>query len=198
MIDWRDSEMARLGYARVSTHDGKQSTDSQTLALREAGCERIFEDEVTGASTPGARRGWNELLAYARDGQDTVVCYSLSRLGRSITGVVSTLDMLTERGIGFVSLTEAFDLSTPMGRMVAGVLTSIAQWEREVTVERVRAGLRSAVEDRGVKLGRRPVLDEARTRDLALAMRHRGGESAASVASRFGVSRATAYRALAS
>lgn len=186
--------MAKLGYARVSTQD-KQSTDSQTLALREAGCERIFEDKVTGASTPGARRGWLELLDFARPG-DVVVTYSLSRLGRSITGVVSTLDMLTEREIGFISLTEAFDLSTPMGRMVAGVLTSIAQWERESTVERVRAGLRSAVEDRGMTLGRPPTLDAERMRDLALAMQHRGKSSAASVAERFGVSRATAYRAL--
>ncbi len=186
--------MAKLGYARVSTSDGKQSTDSQTLALREAGCKRIFEDKVTGASTPGARRGWVELLEYARPG-DIIVVYSMSRLGRSLTGVVGTLDELQALDIGFVSLTESFDMSTPMGRMVASILAAIAQWDREVIVERVHAGL-AAAKDRGVMLGRKPALDADRMRDLALAMSHRGTASAASVAERFGVSRATAYRAL--
>lgn len=68
MFDRKDLAMVRLGYAGVSTHDGKRSTGSQMLALGEAGCERIFEDEITGASTPGARRGRNEFLAWARDG----------------------------------------------------------------------------------------------------------------------------------
>lgn len=185
--------MAKLGYARTSTHD-KQTTDSQTLALREAGCDRIFEDQVTGALTPGARRGWVELLEYARPG-DTIVVYSMSRLGRSLTGVVGTLDELQALGIGFVSLTESFDISTPMGRMVASILAAIAQWDREVIVERVHAGL-VAAKDRGVTLGRKPALDSERMRDLGLAMMHRRDEPAGAVATRFGVSRATAYRAL--
>lgn len=95
--------MSRLGYARVSTTD-KQTTDSQTLALRENVCERIFEDKVTGARDPSSRQGWQMLLDYAREG-DTIVVFSMSRVGRSLRGVVETLDDLDARGLTLVSLT---------------------------------------------------------------------------------------------
>lgn len=190
----RGSEMESLGYMRISTRKDSQTFESQRVALEAAGVTRFFEDRITGAINPTNRNGWNELMEYVREG-DSITVWRLDRLGRSLPGVVSTTETLDQRGIRLVSLTEGFDTGTPLGRLTVGILASIAAWQREVIVENVNAGL-DAARSRGVKLGRPKVLDDDRTHDLALAMLHRGDRSAASVAERFGVSRATAYRAL--
>lgn len=184
----------RLGYMRISTQKDSQTFESQRVALEAVGVTRIFQDRITGATNPTGRSGWNDLMSYVRDG-DSITVWRLDRLGRSLPGVVSTIEALDARGIKLVSLTEGFDTGTPLGRLTVGILASIAAWQREVIVENVNAGL-DAARQRGQRLGRPASLDADRLRDLALAMEHRGTQSAAEVAARFGVSRATAYRAL--
>lgn len=192
----RDCEMALLGYLRVSTSD-KQTTDSQRAALSPVGIERWFEDIGVSGSTPvDERTGWTELRAYARPG-DTVCVARLDRIARSVTGLVGTVESLAEDGIAMRSAAEAFDIdpSSPTSKLLLTLLGAVGEFERSLIRARVREGLEGA-RARGTKLGRRPALDAERQRDLALAMAHRGSQSAADVAARFGVSRATAYRAL--
>lgn len=121
-------------------------------------------------------------------------CVCSSPIGRSFACLTKRSIKRSTR-IKLVSLTEGFDTGTPLGRLTVGILASIAAWQRETIVENVNAGL-DAARERGQRLGRPNALDDDRSRDLALAMQHRGSQSAAEVAARFGVSRATAYRAL--
>lgn len=189
--------MAHLGYLRVSTSD-KQTTDSQRAALSALGIERWFEDIGVSGSTPVEQRpGWSELRAYARSG-DTVCVARLDRIARSVTGLVGTVEGLADDGIAIRSAAESFDIdpSSPTSKLLLTLLGAVAEFERSLIRARVREGL-DAARAKGTKLGRRPALTDDRLRDLALAMTHRGDQSAADVASRFGVSRATAYRALA-
>lgn len=189
--------MANLGYLRVSTSD-KQTTDSQRAALSALGIERWFEDIGVSGSTPVEQRsGWSELRAFARGG-DTVCVARLDRIARSVTGLVGTVEVLADDGIAIRSAAESFDIdpSSPTSKLLLTLLGAVAEFERSLIRARVREGL-DAARAKGTKLGRRPSLDNDRLRDLALAMQHRGRQSAAEVAARFGVSRATAYRALA-
>lgn len=143
----------KYGYARCST-DG-QTLDSQLLALAQAGitADQIETDEAVSGKTPALDRpGIQSLLTHTRKG-DTVVVYSLSRLGRSTMDVLALLQLLESRGVFFRSLTEGFDSATPMGRMVLTIMAAFAQLEREMTVERTKAGL-AAAKARGVTLGR--------------------------------------------
>ena len=112
--------MALIGYARVST--AEQDTALQTDALRKAGCERVFEDTASGAKAD--RPGLADALAYLRDG-DVLAVWRLDRLGRSMPHLIETIGALEARGVGFRSLTEAIDTTTPGGlaRADSGVLS---------------------------------------------------------------------------
>jgi DNA invertase Pin-like site-specific DNA recombinase len=177
-----------LGYARVST--SHQTLDQQTDALTTAGCERIFTDKMSGARDD--RPGLAALLDYARDG-DTVVVIALDRLGRSLAGIVRTVETLRERGILLRSLREGIDYSTPVGRMVAGIFASLAEYERELINERAAAA-REAARARGKHTGRPKALT---SEQVALAQRMHGSrESVSTIMQTLGVSRATVYRAL--
>ncbi|MBJ7502123.1 MAG: recombinase family protein [Sphingopyxis sp.] len=144
--------MALIGYARVSTPDQKLSL--QHDALERAGCERVFDDQASGARTD--RHGLTEALAYLRAG-DTLVVWKLDRLGRSMSHLIDKIGELASRGIGFRSLTENIDTTTPGGMLVFNIFGSLAQFERDLIRERTQAGLRAARE-RGSKGGRRPVV----------------------------------------
>ena len=188
--------MANLGYLRVSTSD-KQTTDSQRAALSALGIEKWFEDiGVSGATPVDQRSGWAELRAYARSG-DTVCVARLDRVARSVSGLVGTVEGLAESGIAIRSAAESFDIdpSSPTSKLLLNLLGAVSEFERSLIRARVLEGL-DAARANGTKLGRRPALGDDRLRDLALAMKHRGRQSAVEVAARFGVSRATAYRAL--
>ncbi len=188
--------MAHLGYLRVSTSD-KQTTESQRAALSALGIERWFEDIGVSGSTPvDQRSGWTELRSYARQG-DTVYVARLDRIARSVSGLVGTVEGLADDGIAIRSAAESFDIdpSSPTSKLLLTLLGAVAEFERSLIRARVREGL-DAARGKGTRLGRRPALTDDRLRDLALAMTHRGNQSAADVASRFGVSRATAYRAV--
>jgi DNA invertase Pin-like site-specific DNA recombinase len=179
--------MAILGYARVSTDH--QSLDQQHDALTAAGVDRIFTDTMSG--TREDRPGLAALLDYAREG-DTVVVVALDRLGRSLAGIVRTIETLTERGIMLRSLREGIDYSTPVGRMVAGIFASLAEYERELIHERA-AVARQAARARGKQTGRPRALSADQVR-LARRMRE-AGESVSTIRATLGVARSTVYRA---
>jgi DNA invertase Pin-like site-specific DNA recombinase len=183
----------QLGYARVSTEH--QSLDQQTDALAVAGVEsdRIYSDKLSGTSTRQQRPGLAALLDYAREG-DAIVVVGIDRLGRSAAEVMTTIRELGERGIVLRSLREGIDTSNATGRMVAGVLASLAELELELGRER-RSAAREARRARGQSIGRPKALDKSKA---ALAERmHTSGESASTIATALGVSRATVYRVLA-
>jgi DNA invertase Pin-like site-specific DNA recombinase len=183
----------QIGYARVST--GHQSLDQQLDALTAAGVEpnRVYSDKLSGASTREQRTGLAALLDYARPG-DAIVVVGIDRLGRNAAEVMTTIRDLGERGIVLRSLREGIDTTNATGRMIAGVLASLAELELELGRER-RATAREARRARGQSIGRPKVLDEKKA---ALAMRmHASGESASTIANTLGVSRATVYRVLA-
>ena len=183
----------QLGYTRVSTEH--QSLDQQTDALAAAGVEgsRVYSDKLSGTSTRQQRPGLAALLDYAREG-DAIVVVGIDRLGRNAAEVMTTIRELGERGIVLRSLREGIDTSNATGRMVAGVLASLAELELELGRER-RSASREARKARGQSIGRPKALDQSK---VALAQRlHAGGESASTIAATLGVSRATVYRVIA-
>jgi len=180
---------SQVGYARVSTDH--QSLEAQQDALTAAGCERIFTDTLSGARDD--RPGLTELLAYVRSG-DTVVVTALDRLGRSLSAVIRTVEILTVAGVLLRSLREGIDYSIPTGRLLAGIFAFLAEYERELMHERPAAA-RTAARLRGRHSGRPLRLTPPRPgRSGPCAT---GGESIADLVTSFGVSRATVYRALA-
>jgi DNA invertase Pin-like site-specific DNA recombinase len=183
----------QLGYARVST--AHQSLDQQLDALTGAGVDatRVYTDKLSGTSTRQQRAGLAALLDYARHG-DAIVVVGIDRLGRNAAEVMTTIRDLGERGIVLRSLREGIDTSNASGRMVAGVLASLAELELEVGRER-RTAARDARRARGQSIGRPKALDASKA---ALVQRmHANGESATTIAATLGVSRATIYRVLA-
>jgi DNA invertase Pin-like site-specific DNA recombinase len=137
-----------IGYARVST-------DEQTLALQEdalkkAGCERLFTDTISGSTAE--RPGLAEALDFIRPG-DTLVVWRLDRLGRSLRHLIETVTSLEKRGVGFRSLTESIDTTSPSGKLVFHIFGALAEFERDLIRQRTRAGL-DAARSRGRKGGR--------------------------------------------
>lgn len=183
----------QLGYARVST--GHQSLGQQLDALLAAGVnrDRVYTDTLSGTSTREQRPGLAALLDYARPG-DVIVVVGIDRLGRNAAEVMTTIRELGGRNIVLRSLREGIDTCNATGRMVAGVLASLAELELELGRER-RAAAREARKSRGQHIGRPRALDSSKA---ALARRmHAAGEPATTIAETLGVSRATIYRVLA-
>ncbi len=141
-----------IGYVRVSTND--QNTALQRNALESAECELIFEDKISGKTSD--RPGLKKVLRTLSEG-DTLVVWKLDRLGRSMRHLVALVEELRERGINFRSLTDSIDTSTPMGRFFFHVMGALAEMERELIIERTRAGL-AAARAQGRIGGRRPKL----------------------------------------
>jgi DNA invertase Pin-like site-specific DNA recombinase len=144
--------MALIGYARVST--AEQNLGLQRDALESAGCETVFEDRASGAKTD--RPGLVAAFAHLRRG-DALVVWKLDRLGRSMAHLIDTVRQLEAKGIGFRSLTEGVDTTTPGGTLVFHIFGALAQFERDLIRERTNAGLKAA-EARGRKVGRKPVV----------------------------------------
>jgi DNA invertase Pin-like site-specific DNA recombinase len=178
-----------IGYARVSTHD--QDHALQLDALRAAGCERIFIE--TGSGARADRTELAKLLDTVRNG-DTIACWRLDRIGRSLRHLIEIAEQLQQRGIALRSLTEAIDTGTTSGRFLFNILGALGQMEREIIVERTRAGLQAAAK-RGRRGGRPAALDEAKIR-AAKAMLASGNMSAAEVAQQLGCAASTLYRHL--
>lgn len=183
--------MTLLGYARVSTT--RQKLDSQIDALREAGVspERIWTDKMSGARND--RPGLTALLDYAREG-DTVIVVALDRLGRSLSGIVRTIEDLAERKILLRSLREGVDFSTNMGQMVAGIFACLAAYERGLIAERAAAA-REAAHARGAQVGRPRVISDDQLRRIRILKA--AGETMASICEETGLKRSTVYKELA-
>jgi DNA invertase Pin-like site-specific DNA recombinase len=175
-----------IGYARVSTQD--QNLELQRKALIDAGCEKIFDDKVSGSRSE--RPGLAQALGILRDG-DTLVVWKLDRLGRSVKHLVDLVGELDELGVHFRSLTDSIDTSTASGRFFFHVMASLAEMERELTVERTRAGLEVA-RSLGRVGGRKRKMTDSKLESARRLLA--GGVPVKDVAKDLGVSVPTLYR----
>lgn len=175
-----------VGYVRVSTND--QNTALQRNALECARCELIFEDKISGKTSE--RPGLKKLLKALSEG-DTLIIWKLDRLGRSMRHLVTLIEELRQRGINFRSLTDSIDTSTPMGRFFFHVMGALAEMERELIVERTRAGLEAA-RAQGRVGGRRSKLTAEQWAQVGRLIA--AGESRQRVALIFDVGLSTLYR----
>ena len=166
----------------------EQNLDLQIDALRKAGCRRIFKDKLSGVKQD--RQGLAEALSHLRK-KDTLVIWKLDRLGRSVKGLIELVGKLQEDGINFHSVTDGIDTTTPAGRFFFHVMASLAQMERELLIERTRAGL-AAAKKRGRVGGRKRLMTaskvEAAKRLISEGMPPRD------IAQSLGVSVPTLYR----
>ena len=189
-------KMLRAGlYARVSTND-QQTLPLQNRAMREYAARRgwIIAMQVREVGSGAAKREARERLIEAarRREIDVVLVWRLDRWGRSVTDLLATLQELEHLGVGFVSLTEALDLTTPVGRAMAGLLAVFAEFEKEILSERTRAGLAHARQN-GIRLGRPMTagLQAAEIRKL-----HHAGVAKAEIARRLEIGRTSVRRIL--
>ena len=192
----RLAKMLRAGlYARVSTND-QQTLAMQNRAMREYAIRRGWTValQVREVNSGAAKREARErLLEAARRREiDVVLVWRLDRWGRSVTDLLATLQELEHLGVGFVSLTEALDLTTPAGRAMAGLLAIFAEFEREILRERTRAGLAHAREN-GKRLGR-PATAAAHTAEIREL--RRAGVSKSEIARRLEIGRTSVRRIL--
>jgi DNA invertase Pin-like site-specific DNA recombinase len=183
--------VAIIGYARVST--AEQNLDLQAAALSEAGAIRIYSDQgVSGGATdrPELTRALDRL-----DAGDVLTVWKLDRLGRNTQHVLAVVDDLRSRGVAFRSITEGLDTTGPMGTAILTIMAAFAQLERDIIIERTRAGLKEAAKNN--RHGGRPrkVDDAAAKRAVELKAK---GLSAEDIGKMLSVSRATVYRYLAS
>ena len=179
----------KIGYARVSTRD--QNADLQVDALKQAGCERIYQDIASGAKS--ARPELDKLLAHVRAG-DTVVIWKLDRLGRSLKHLVELVGELAERKVGLQSLNDPIDTTHAQGRLVFNLFASLAEFERELIRERTQAGL-SAARARG-RIGGRPkgLPAKAEATSMAAETLYREGRlSVSAIGEKLHISKSTLY-----
>ena len=180
-------ETMLIGYARVSTID--QNLALQRDALTEAGCTKIFTEQMSGAVTD--RPALQDALEFARSG-DTLIVWKLDRLARSMKQLIETIENLRVRGIGFRSLTEALDTTTAQGRLVFHMFGALAEFERSLIRERTQAGL-AAARRAGRTGGRPPKLTDDDI-EAAKALLANPDIGVTQIARRLGVSPATLYR----
>jgi DNA invertase Pin-like site-specific DNA recombinase len=182
----------KIGYARVSTRD--QSLDLQIDSLNQDGCGRIFSEEVSGAKSD--RPQLNAMLNHIRKG-DTVVVWKLDRLGRSIKDLIRLVSMFEEDGVGFRSIQDNIDTTTPTGKLIFHLFAALAEFERDIISQRTKAGLEAA-RARGRKGGRPKGLsstakDKAR---IAESLYHERDKSVGDICDHLGISKPTLYRYL--
>jgi DNA invertase Pin-like site-specific DNA recombinase len=183
----------RIGYARVSTDD--QNLDLQRQALAAAGCDQVIEDKGFSGSDRD-RPGLASVLGALGPG-DVLVVWKLDRLGRSLRHLIELVDTLRGRGIGLQVLTgqgAAIDTTRPEGRLVFGIFAALAEFERELIIERTREGMKAA-KRRGKHVGRPRKLSPHQVAH-ARALLATGGETQAGVAALLGVDVSTVRRVL--
>ena len=176
----------RIGYARVSTQD--QNPNLQKDALTVAGCEKIFEDAVSG--TVATRPGLDHALELLRAG-DTLVVWRLDRLGRSLRHLIDLMSALASRGIGFLSLQESIDTTTPGGTLIFHLFGALAEFERNLIQERTKAGL-TAARARG-RTGGRPKTLNAQQREVAVDLYTKKAHTVDEICRIMGISKPTLY-----
>lgn len=188
-------QMALLGYTRISTIH--QDDQLQRDALLKAGvtAEHIYSDVISGSKDVRTRPGMMKLLEFVR-ADDTIVVWRIDRLGRSLLDVIATVTDFRTRGIQVQSISDGIDPSTTSGRLLLNMLSTLAEYERELIVERVNAGI-AAARTSGATFGRPPSDPELIAGKLRVVQDARAeGKSAAAAAQLVGWSRATFYRHL--
>ena len=176
------------GYARVSTAD--QNLDRQLDALRKHGIDKLFCEKMSG--TKKNRPELDKMLSELSEG-DTVVIESLSRLGRSVKNLSELMEYFNTQNIRLVSMKETIDTTSPTGRLLYTILSSLAQFERDILVERTSEGLKAA-RARG-RVGGRPKTD-AKAMQKAVALYQTKEYSVTDITDLTGVSKSALYRAL--
>ncbi len=177
----------KIGYARVSTDE--QTTDPQIDALCGHGCETIYSENASGKNTD--RHELENCLKALREG-DSLTVWRLDRLGRNLADLVRIVNDLKARGVGFASLTESIDTTTPAGTLVFHLFASLAEFERNLIRERTMAGLKAA-RARGKSSGR-PAKLTGKNLALAKSLMADRSNDVTEIAKRFEVSRSTLYR----
>ena len=178
-----------IGYARVSTDE--QETANQVLALKNAGCEKIYSEVASGSRWDRPKLG--QAFDQMRQG-DVLLVWKLDRLSRSLKDLLTLMERLDKLGVGFRSLTESIDTTTPSGRMMMQMIGSFAEFERAMIQERTKAGLESA-RKQGRIGGRRPKL-EAHQQQEIIDMVKTGKKTAAETARLFKIHSSTISRLL--
>ena len=176
-----------IGYARVSTDD--QNLALQNDALNNAGCEKIFDDQLSGARSD--RPGLEAAIEYARTG-DVIVVWRLDRLSRSLKDLIETVGRLDEAGIGLRSLHESIDTSSSSGKLIFHIFGALAEFERNLIRERTQAGLKAA-RARG-RMGGRPKALSSEKRKLAVKLYDEQQHSVEQVCELMGISKPTLYK----
>jgi DNA invertase Pin-like site-specific DNA recombinase len=182
----RGNSIMLIGYARVSTQD--QNLVLQKDALHKADCQKIFEDKASAGHVE--RLGLAKALEMLRS-DDTLVVWKLDRLGHSVKHLVELVGRLAQQGIHFRSLTDSIDTSSPSGRFFFHVMASLAEMERELLVERTKAGL-AAARQQGRTGGRKRKMTESKLQSAKKLLK--SGVPAQEVARNLGVSIPTLYR----
>lgn len=178
-----------IGYARVSMHD--QNLALQRDALTSAGCEKIFVDQMTGKlfNRPGLEKTMEMLR-----GGDTLIVWRLDRLGRSLKHLIEIISELENREIGFKSLTEFIDTTSPTGKLVFHLFGALAEFERNLIAERTKAGL-AAARARG-RLGGRPKALDKKQREALVLLYNEKKHSVNEICQIMGISKQTLYNYL--
>lgn len=182
-----------IGYRRVSSDADRQTTDLQRDALLTVGVDErhLFQDKASGMKDD--RPGLAKVLEFARPG-DCLVVWKLDRLGRSLSHLLKIITALRDRGVGFRSLTEQMDTTTAHGELLFQIFGALAQYERALTQERVRAGL-AAAQRRGRRGGRPPAIAAEKLESVMAVLEQ--GASKAAVCRTFSIPRSTLHDTLA-
>lgn len=176
-----------IGYARVSTDD--QNLNLQHDALNNAGCEKIFDDQITGSKIQ--RPGLDAILEFARK-DDVIVVWRLDRLSRSLKDLIDVVALLDSKGIGLKSLHESIDTSSSSGKLIFHIFGALAEFERNLIRERTHAGLKAA-RARG-KMGGRPKKLNAEKAKLAKDLYNEKKRTIKQICELIGVSKPTLYK----
>nr|WP_295404821.1 recombinase family protein [uncultured Prevotella sp.] len=180
--------MARIGYARVSTKD--QNLDLQLAELEKAGCEKVYSEHKSGVK---ARLELTEAIKYLRKG-DILVVYKFDRLGRSLSDLLSIISELHEKGVEIMSLKDNIDTSSVSGKLMMHIFASLAEFERDLIVERTQAGRKAAMA-KGKKMGRPKLKRNKKAK--ATAMLYEKNLSIDQIQEQLGIrSKSTVYRYL--
>ena len=179
-----------IGYARTSTIEQMAGLDAQMKELKQVGCEKVFEEQVSSVDVK-ARKELASALEFARGG-DTLVVTRLDRLARSVAHLMEILGELDRKGTSLRILGLGIDTATPTGKLILTVLGGIAEFEREIMLERQREGIAKAKAD-GKYKGRKPT---ARVLGPEVHKLHLAGIGASEIAKKVGIGRASVYRIL--
>lgn len=179
-----------IGYARTSTIDQEAGLDAQKRDLKAIGVDRIFEEQ---ASSVGHREQLEAAIDYAREG-DTIVVTKADRLARSVENIVKLINRLDQKKVGLKILNLGMDTTDPTGRLILNILVSIAQFEREIMLERQLEGIAKAKSEGKFK-GRKPLSDDIKNKISEFAAN--SSKTKSELATELGISRTTLYNYLA-